>query len=184
MVLDKPLSRSEEFRIPSTTRLGYVHLTVNNLDRETTFYTQALGFKLHRHENAEAALGTESEILLHLTENVTARRVQHATGMYHFAILYPNRKELARAIARLFALRYPNAPTDHGVSKTTYLDDLEGNTIELYVRSLEDARFEIVNGDMVVRYADGRVGTGRDPLDVEALFRELDENDRRRTRGY
>src|SRR6185436_17802932 len=107
-----------------------------------------------------------------------ARRAQHTTGMYHFAILYPSRKELARAIARLFALRYPNSPTDHGVSKPTYLDDLEGNNIELYVRSLDDGVFEIIDGQMAVRYADGRMGTGRDPLDLEALFGELDEKDR------
>ena len=70
-------------------------------------------------------------------------------------------------------MRYPNSPTDHGVSKTSYLDDLEGNTIELYVRSLEDGVFDIVDGEMVVRYADGRIGSGRDPLDLDALFREL-----------
>jgi catechol-2,3-dioxygenase len=58
------------------------------------------------------------------------------------------------------------------------LDDLEDNNIELYVRSLDDGKFEIVNGQMQVRYADGRIGSGRDPLDLEALFHELDENDR------
>lgn len=161
-----------------TTRLGHVHLTVASLDRQIRFYTQVLGFKLHWREGAEAALGTDAEILLRLTEEPSARRYQQTTGMYHFAILYPSRKELARAMARLFAMRYPNAPTDHGVSKTTYLDDPEGNNIELYVRSLDDARFEMENGQMIVRYADGRVGSGRDRLDVEALFRELTREDR------
>lgn len=178
MMLNKPLTDTQGFRIPSTTRLGHVHLTVNSLDREIMFYTQVLGFKLHWREGTEAAMGTEVEVLLRLTENPTARRMQHTTGMYHFAILYPSRKELARAIARLFAIRYPNTPTDHGVSKTTYLDDLEGNNIELYVRSLDDGHFEIVDGQMIVRYADGRIGSGRDPLDLEALFGELDEEDR------
>lgn len=54
----------------------------------------------------------------------------------------------------------------------------EGNTIELYIRSLDDATFETVNGQMIVRYADGRIGSGRDPLDVEALFRELADSQR------
>jgi catechol 2,3-dioxygenase len=164
--------------LPATTRLGHVHLTIHSLDDEIQFYTRVLGFQLHWRQGAEAALGTQSEILLRLSEDPAARRVQHATGMYHFAILYPSRKELARALARLFALRYPNYPTDHGISKTTYLDDPEGNNIELYVRSLEDGKMEIVNGQMLVRYADGRVGSGRDPLDVEALLSELDETDR------
>lgn len=160
------------------TRLGHVHLTVANLDRQIAFYTQVLGFKVHGRKEAEATLGTDAEVLLRLTEDPAARRVPHTTGMYHFAVLYPSRKELARAVARLFALRYPNSPTDHGMSKTTYLDDLEGNTIELYVRSLDDARFAMVNGEMVVYYADGRIGNGRDPLDVEALLRELGDDDR------
>ena len=171
-------SSTEGYRIPATTRLGYVHLTVNSLEREIAFYTRVLGMKLHWLEGAEAALGTEAEVLLRLSEVPSARRVEHTTGMYHFAILYPSRKELARAIARLFAMRYPNSPTDHGISKTTYLNDLEGNNIELYVRSLDDATFDFSNGQPIVRYADGRIGSGRDPLDLEALFAELDENDR------
>src|SRR5215217_6228827 len=172
------LDTTKSTTLNPATRLGHVHLTVANLQRQITFYTQVLGFKLHWRQGSEAALGTEAEILLRLTENPAARRVQHSTGMYHFALLYPSRKELARALARLFALRYPNAPTDHGVSKTTYLDDPEGNNIELYVRSLEDGRFEMVDGQMILRYADGRIGSGRDPLDVEALLRELGETDR------
>jgi catechol 2,3-dioxygenase len=169
-----PLSSTEGFRLPSATRLGHVHLTVARLDHQIAFYTRVLGMTLHWRAGAEAALGTESAVLLRLTEVPFARRVQHTTGMYHFAILYPSRRELARAVARLFALRYPNAPTDHGVSKTTYLDDPEGNTIELYVRSLDDAVFDFVDGRPIVRYADGRIGDGRDPLDLEALFNELD----------
>ncbi len=178
MATSTPLGTAVAATIDPATRLGHVHLTVTNLDRQITFYTQVLNFKLHWREGSEAALGTEAEVLLRLTEDPTARRAQRATGMYHFALLYPSRKELARAIARLFALHYPNAPTDHGMSKTTYLDDAEGNNIELYIRSLEDGRMETVNGQIIVRYADGRIGSGRDPLDVEALFQELDEGDR------
>jgi catechol 2,3-dioxygenase len=178
MATSTPLGTAVAATIDPATRLGHVHLTVTNLDRQITFYTQVLNFKLHWRDGAEAALGSEAEVLLRLTEDRAARRAQRATGMYHFAILYPSRKELARAIARLFALHYPNSPTDHGMSKTTYLDDAEGNNIELYIRSLEDGRMETVNGQIIVRYADGRIGSGRDPLDVEALFQELDEGDR------
>lgn len=172
-----PTESNTPFGLPSTTRLGHVHLTVNSLDRQIEFYTRVLKFKLHWREGAEAALGTDAEVLLRLTEDPAARRVRQSTGLYHFAVLYPSRKELARAMAWLFTLRYPNAPTDHAMSKTTYLDDAEGNTVELYVRSLEDGRYEVVNGRPVAYYSDGRIGSGADPLDVEALFRELDEMD-------
>lgn len=161
-----------------TTRLGHVHLTVNQLDRVLPFYTQVLGMTLHHREATEAVLGTPSEVLLRLTEDPAARRFPQNAGMYHFAVLYPSRLELARAVARLFALRYPNAPTDHGTSQTTYLDDPEGNNIELYVRTLDAAAWEFVNERPIVRYADGRIGSGRDPLDLEDLFRELGPDDR------
>ena len=170
-------ANKDGFTMPAATRLGHVHLTVANLERQIAFYTQVLGFKVHKHEGTEAVLGTEAEVLLRLTEMPKAQRVQQGSGMYHFAILYPSRKALARAIARVFALRYPNSPTDHGVSMTTYLDDLEGNNIELYIRTLNRAIFETVDGEMRVRYADGRIGTGRDPLDLEDLFSELEEGE-------
>lgn len=165
-------------KLDPTTRLGHVHLIVANLDRQISFYRQALGFKLHWREASEAALGTDAEVLLRLTENPAARRYQHTTGMYHFAVLYPSRKELARAVARLFGMRYPNAPTDHGVSMTSYLEDLEDNTIELYIRTLDRAEFDFSGAQPTVRYADGHIGSGRDPLDLDDLFSELNEGDR------
>jgi catechol 2,3-dioxygenase len=162
-----------DFIIHPETRLGPVHYTVANLERQIHFYQTVLGFRLHWREGETAGLGAGGEDLLRLTEVKGARRYQGTTGMYHFALLYPSRRELARAIARLFALRYPNYPTDHVVSKTTYLDDPEGNNIELYVRSLDDGEMVMENGRLVVRRKDGRLSDGREPLDVEALFKEL-----------
>jgi catechol 2,3-dioxygenase len=107
-----------------------------------------------------------------------ARRIPGTTGLYHFAILLPNRRELARAIARLFSLRYTNYPTDHVMTKTTYLDDPEGQNIELYTDTPEDGIMGFVNGAFVARHADGTPSDGREPLDVEALFRELAPEDR------
>jgi catechol 2,3-dioxygenase len=166
------------FTLHPATRLGHVHYTVADLDRQIAFYQDVLGFKLHWQEGTRAGLGAGSEDLLLLTEVRGARRVPRTTGAYHFALLFPTRRELARAIARLFALRYPNYPTDHVISKTTYLDDPEGNNIELYIPSLEDGTWTVVNGDPIIRHADGTPSNGREPLDVEALFRELTPNDR------
>ncbi len=164
--------------IHPATRLAHVHLTVADLDRQLAFYQKVLGFKLHQREGAEAALGAGGEDLLRLNEIRGARRVRGTTGLYHFAVLVPSRRELARAIARLFALRYPNAPTDHVITKTTYLDDPEGNGIEIYTESPEDGTATIVNGSYVVRHADGTPSDGREPLDVEALLKELTPGER------
>ena len=167
-----------EFRIHPATRPGHVHHTVADLDRQVEFYQEVVGLALHWREGATAGLGVGNEDLLRLTEVRSARRYRGTTGLYHFAILLPERRELARAIGRLFTLRYPNYPTDHIMTKTTYLDDPEGNNIELYTESPEDGTMTIVNGIPEARRADGTLSDGREPLDVEALFRELAPDDR------
>lgn len=167
-----------EFSIHPATRVGPVSLTVANLDNQLAFYQQALGFKLHRREGSEAALGTGERELLHLVEQPGFKRYRGVTGLYHFAVLFPDRRELARAMARLFALKYTNYPTDHIMTKTTYLDDPEGNGIELYTESPEDGTWSMASGDFVTRRADGTLSSGREALDVEALFSHLKEDDR------
>ena len=137
-----------------------------------------IGLQLHWREGATAGLGAGGADIVRLTELRGARRYRGTTGMYHFAILLPNRRELARAIGRLFALRYRNYPTDHIMTKTTYLDDAEGNNIELYTESPEDGMFEFADGNPVTRRTDGTLSDGREPLDVEALFRLLTPDDR------
>jgi len=160
------------------TRIGMVHLTVADLERQLAFYQKVLGFKLHWREGDTAGLGAGGQDLLQLTQARGARRIRSTTGLYHFAVLFPDRRELGRAIARLFSLRYPNYPTDHVITKTTYLDDPESQNIELYTESPEDGTAAIINGHYVARRADGTLSDGREPLDVEALFRELNPDDR------
>jgi catechol 2,3-dioxygenase len=163
--------------IHPATRMGHVALTVANLDNQILFYSQVLGFKLHWREGNRAGLGAGGADLLRLTEEADRKRYRGVTGLYHFAVLFPNRRELARAIARLFALKYENYPTDHIMTKTTYLDDPEGNGIELYAESPEDGTWSLANGEYITRRADGSLSSGREPLDVKALFSNLKEED-------
>src|ERR1700752_2285124 len=127
-----------EFSIHPGTRIGFVSLNVANLENQLAFYQQALGFQLHWRDGNNAGLGAGSADLLRLVEQPDFKRYQRVTGLYHFAVLFPDRRELARALARLIVLKYPNYPTDHIMTKTTYLDYLEGNGIELYTESPED----------------------------------------------
>jgi len=177
MTLDRAVTETP-FTIHPATRMGPVHLTVADLEKQIAFYREVLGFELHWREGSAAGLGAGQEDLLRLTEQVGAPRVRGTTGLYHFAVLLPNRKELGRRLARLFSLRYPNYPTDHVMTETTYLDDPEGNGIELYVDTPEDGTFAIVDGNFIARDADGVLRSGRDPLDVEALLAELGPGDR------
>jgi catechol 2,3-dioxygenase len=167
-----------EFSIHPDTKVGHVSLTVANLDNQIAFYQQTLGFVQRWRDGNQVGLGTSERELLRLVEQPTYKRYQRVTGLYHFAVLFPNRRELARVMGRLFALKYRNYPTDHIMTKTTYLDDPEGNSIELYCESPEDGTWSLKNGEYITRRADGSLSDGREPLDVNALFGNLKQDDR------
>ena len=167
-----------EFSIHPKTQMGAISLTVANLDSQLEFYQKALGFQLHWREGNRAGLGSGGKDFLLLTGEPNLKKYRGVTGLYHVAYLFPNRRELAIAIARLFAIKYPNAPTDHILTKTTYLDDLEGNGIELYCESPEDGAWKFVNGKYESIRADGSWSDGREALNVEALFKHLHDDDR------
>jgi catechol 2,3-dioxygenase len=166
------------FSIDPATKIGHVSLTVADLDRQVEFYQKVIGLQLQGRDGNTASLGAGKDELLRLTQVSGAGRRRGTTGLYHFAIVLPDRRELARAIGRLFALRVRNYPTDHIMTKTTYLDDVEGNGIELYTESPEDGTWSMANGDYVTVRADGSLSDGREPLDVEALLTHLKPDDR------
>ena len=164
-----------DFSIHPSTKIGSVSLTVASLENQITFYQQGLGFQLHWQEGNQASLGTGERELLRLVGQPGYKRYQRVTGLYHLAVLFPNRRELARAMARLFVLKYPNYPTDHIMTKTTYLDEPEGNGIELYTESPEDGEWFMDENTFGARRADGTPSNGREPLDVDKLFSHLEE---------
>jgi catechol 2,3-dioxygenase len=119
-------------RLPDTLRLGAVHLTVSSLDRSVGFYENSLGLRLHRREDGVAAMGVGGEDLLVLYEEPGARRAGRHAGLYHYALLFPSREELARAVVRLGATKTPvQGASDHGTHEAVYLPDPDGNGIEL-----------------------------------------------------
>jgi catechol 2,3-dioxygenase len=178
MNLPQPVALSPH-RIDPRTLPGHVHLKVASLENQLLFYQHVLRLELNWREGASAGLGVNGRDLVRLTQIPNGKRYRGVTGIYHFAILFPNRRELARAIARLFALKWPNSPTDHVMTKTTYTHDAEGNEIELYCESPEDGIFVVnTDGSFYAQWADGRPSDGREPLDLEALFSHLKEDDR------
>jgi catechol 2,3-dioxygenase len=118
--------------LPATLRLGAVYLTVTDLDRSVAFYEGAIGLGLHRRESGVAAMGVGGEDLLVLYEEPGARRAGRHAGLYHYALLFPSREELARAALRLAATGTPiQGASDHGTHEAIYLPDPDGNGIEL-----------------------------------------------------
>ena len=116
------------------TRLGPVHLAVTDLERSSGFYGEAIGLSVQARDNGAAALGAGSEDLLVLHEEPAASRAGGGrAGLYHFALLHPSRRELARAAQRLAVTSTPiQGASDHKFSEAIYLPDPDGNGIELY----------------------------------------------------
>jgi len=153
--------------LPSSLSLGYVHLTVANLDRSLAFYQHALGFKLHRRDaTADTAyLGAGGPDLLALTELPGARHAPRRTGLYHFAILVPSRLQLAHSLKQIADTQTPvQGFADHLVSEAIYLGDPDGNGIEIY-RDRPRAEWHDAQGNF-------RMGT--EPLDIDGVLSELE----------
>jgi catechol 2,3-dioxygenase len=118
--------------LPATLRLGAVHLTVTHLDRSVAFYENAIGLRMHHRDGAVAAMGVGEEVLLVVHEEPTARLAGRHAGLYHYALLFPSREELAHATLRLAATQTPiQGASDHGTHEAIYLPDPDGNGIEL-----------------------------------------------------
>ena len=127
-------SRSE---LHPAVRIGHVHLRVGDLERATAFYRDVLGFDV-KASSPTAAFLAAGDYHHHIGLNTWHSKggtppPEGHTGLEHFAILYPDRRELARAVERLLKHGYPiRAAQDHGVSISVYLSDPDGNGIELY----------------------------------------------------
>ena len=153
------------------TKIGHVHLKVADLDRAIAFYRDAMGFDLMERMGDSAAFLSAGGYHHHLGLNTWESRggrppAPGTTGLYHFAVLYPNRMELARALKRLIDHGAEiDGASDHGVSEAIYLHDPDGNGIEIYRdRPREEWPREPDGGlQMVTRR-----------LDLQGLLRELD----------
>jgi catechol 2,3-dioxygenase len=119
-------------RLGDATRLGAVHLVVSDLDRSVAYYQAAIGLRLHHRDGSTAAMGAGEEDLVVLHERPGARPAGRHAGLYHYALLFPTREELARAAMRVAAARAPiEGASDHGTHEAIYLPDPDGNGIEL-----------------------------------------------------
>jgi catechol 2,3-dioxygenase len=155
--------------IHSDVRIGHVHLKVADLDRALRFYCDVLGFELTQRYGPGAAFVSAGSYHHHIGLNTweslggTSPPPGH-TGLYHTAILYPTRLELARALRRVVEARIPlDGAADHGVSEALYLRDPDDNGVELYWDRPQE---------LWPRTADGQLAMYTRRLDVAALLRE------------
>jgi catechol 2,3-dioxygenase len=127
------------YLVPAGTRIGHIHLQVTDLDKALAFYQGILGFEITQRYGDQAVFlsadGYHHHIGLNTWHSRGGRPAQRegAAGLYHAAILYPTRADLARVLRQLQKAGYPlRGAADHGVSEALYLDDPDGNGIELY----------------------------------------------------
>lgn len=158
--------------------MGAVHLGVTDGPRALRFYRDYVGLTELPSDGEEVRLGTAGRDLVVLHPGAERPVVPRTSGLYHLAILVPDRRELARVIARLNALEWDQYPTDHVMTKANYLWDPDGNGIEIYTESPEDGTMGFANGTFAAYDKEGRPRSGRDPIDLEELFSHLAKDDR------
>ena len=154
---------SADAKLSPLTSLGAVYLTVSDLERSLSYYRDAVGLEAVDHRDGRVSLGRDGRVLLVLVEEMGARSAVGYTGLYHFALLVPERADLARWLAHAARDRVPLVGlSDHFVSEALYLSDPDGHGIEIY-------------WDRPREHWEGQVAAKMTtlPLDVNDLFGEL-----------
>jgi len=131
--------------IASATGMGAVDLAVTDADRALRFYRDYVGLTPIPGDGPEIHMGAAGREILVLHPGAERRVVPRTSGLYHFAIVVPDRRELARVIGRLARLQWDQYPTDHVMTKANYLWDPDGNGIEIYTESPEDGTLGFAN---------------------------------------
>ncbi|OMF45740.1 MULTISPECIES: VOC family protein [Paenibacillus] len=149
--------------IHDNTKIGQVSLKVSNLARSIQFYTEVVGFQLLRQTADTAELtvdGKHALLILNYIENAVILPRQSAAGLYHFAILLPNRVALGLSLRNLLAHEIEIGQGDHDVSEALYIHDPDNNGIEIYADRPRDQWKKDANGFYIM---------GTDPVDAEDL---------------
>jgi len=163
--------------IAAKTGMGAVDIAVTDGDRALRFWRDYVGLEPLPSDGPELRMGVGGRELVNLHPGAERPVVPRTSGLYHLAIVVPDRRELARVIARLARLRWEQYPTDHVMTKANYLWDPDGNGIESYTESPEDGTMGFGNGTFVAYDKDGKPRSGRDPIDLEEMFSHLREDD-------
>ena len=159
-----------DYIIPASTRIGHVHLKVADINRSLQFYHDLLGFQIEQRYGTEAVFISAGGYHHHIGLNTWHSKngppaPLRSAGLYHTAIVYPTRKDLATILKRLLDAGYPLTGTsDHGVSEAIYLNDPDGNGVELYWDRPKEAWPRDEKGELTM---------GTESLDVKGLLAEL-----------
>jgi catechol 2,3-dioxygenase len=160
-----------KYKVPDSTRIGHTHLKVSDLNKALAFYQDILGFEIMQWFGDSAVFlsagGYHHHIGLNTWHSKNAPPApQNTCGLYHTAILYSTRKELATALKQLINANYPlSGYADHGVSEAIYLNDPDGNGIELYWDKPR-SKWPVDSS--------GNLQMVTEPLDLQDLLKEIE----------
>ena len=159
-----------DYIVPAQTRIGHVHLKVADLERSLKFYRDLLGFQEMQRYGDSAVFISAGHYHHHIGLNTWYSKngppaPTQSAGLFHTAILYPTRKDLAFILKRLIDAKYPlSGASDHGVSEALYLDDPDSNGVELYWDKPKEKWPVDAEGNLLM---------GTNALDLPGLLREL-----------
>jgi catechol 2,3-dioxygenase len=157
---------------------GAVHLDVTDLDRALGFWRDLVGLQLLSDSGEAAVLGVPGRSLVVLHPGATSPLPRHASGLYHLAIHVPTMEDFARVYGRAKAIGYPQYPTDHLTHWANYLDDADGNGLEMVFETPERVG-SLVDGPEGFGFidAEGKPHSGREPIDLAWLIGFLPDDD-------
>ena len=160
-----------KYKVPDSTRIGHSHLKVADLNKALSFYQDILGFEIMQWFGDSAVFLSAGGYHHHIGLNTWYSKgagpaPQNTCGLFHTAILYSTRKELAIALQQILNANYPlTGASDHGVSEAIYLDDPDGNGVEIY--------WDKPRSNWPVDAA-GNLVMVSDPLDLQDLLKETE----------
>jgi len=160
-----------DYKIPEQTQIGHVHLKVADIKKSLAFYQGLLGFELTTMYGDSAAFISAGGYHHHIGLNTWYSKngpasPANSTGLFHTAILYPTRKDLAIALKRLIDANYPlTGASDHGVSEAIYLNDPDRNGVELYWELPKEKWPHDKHGNLLMKTAH---------LDLKGLLEEIE----------
>ena len=158
-----------DYVVPANTRIGHVHLKVANLERALKFYRDLLGFQVMQYYGDSAVFISAGGYHHHIGLNTWYSKngqppPGNSTGLFHTAIVYPSRRDLAIVLRRLVEAKYPiTGASDHGVSEALYMEDPDSNGVELYWDKPKDKWPIDAAGNLLMV---------TEPLDLPDLLRE------------
>jgi catechol 2,3-dioxygenase len=155
---------------------GAIHLNNTSLEKAKTFWTTIMGLKLRKSSADSAEFGSENKTLVVVHQAAKTAYKEGYSGLYHFAI-HLSKSEFAKALYRLQHYKYPCSPIDHTMSKSIYLNDPDGITIEFAQETPERFKRVVTEGGLRMEDANGTIRSASAQLDLDVVLKELKDTD-------